>query len=62
MNVYFSEYYITASVIIVTADILKAPLTIKLAFRVNHTNQRKTKEDRRKAILDHARLERMNKV
>ena len=61
MNVYFSEYYITASVIIVIGDILKAPLTIKLAFKVNHQNQRKTKEDRRMAILEHARLERSSK-
>ena len=38
MSVYFSEYYITASVIIVIGDILKAPLTIKLAFKDNHQN------------------------
>ena len=61
MSVYFSEYYITVSVIIVIGDILKAPLTIKLAFKVNHQNQRKTKEDRRMAILEHARLERSSK-
>ena len=61
ISVYFSEYYITVSVIIVIGDILKAPLTIKLAFKVNHQNQRKTKEDRRMAILEHARLERSSK-
>ena len=60
MNVYTSEYKITACVIILVADILKGPLTIKLAFRVNHKNQRKTKEDRRLAILEHATFERLN--
>ena len=60
MNVYTSEYKITVCVIILVADILKGPLTIKLAFRVNHKNQRKTKEDRRLAILEHATFERLN--
>ena len=60
MNVFITEYKITVCVIILVADILKGPLTIKLAFKVNHKNQRKTKEDRRLAILEHATLEKLN--
>ena len=60
MNVYTSEYKITVCVIILLADIFKGPLTIKLAFRVNHKNQKKSKEDRRMAILETATLERLN--
>ena len=60
MNVNTSEYKITVCMILLIADILKAPLTIKLTFRVNRTNQRNTREDRRLAILEHAELERLN--
>ena len=60
INIHAPEYQITVYMFILITDILKGPLTIKLTFRLNHNNQRQTRNDRRLAILEHAELERLN--
>ena len=60
INVLAPEYLINVCIFLLIIDILKVPLTIKLTFRLNHNNQRQTRNDRRLAILEHAELERLN--
>ena len=55
-----SVYMITVCTFLLIADILKAPLTIKLTFRVNQNSQRRARNVRRATVLEHVPLERLN--
>ena len=55
-----SVYMITVCTFLLIADILKAPLTIKLTFGVNQNSQRRARNVRRATALEHVPLERLN--
>ena len=55
-----SVYMITVCTFLLIADILKAPLTIKLTFGVNQNSQRRARNVRRATVLEHVPLERLN--